>query len=982
MADRRLKALLYPPGGIGLATALTQAVKPGTVVTSLNDQVLKTAKQILLESGAIADHDDESIEFRTIGNMLKWISGMCGLPQKRRISPTQLTAMIMNAAKNLPAESDLCMAEKYVGTAEIIGTFITELHQSRISTGDLKIAAEKLPNPLSQKLRSLAEIEEALSESIQLMNGEFGADRATACINQSEVPPLPISHCVVIAGSQYLPLYWEWINWIAEQGVNLEVLIEDFDYSDRLGDTARQFLNRLNAPGEHISKPAWTQALFSSTTAENTPEIKIRSAPEALTECEAILRHCYDLIQDNVSPQKIAIFTRDANTYGPLLVTAAVRFGIKISLNFSIPLLSNGFACVALNIFKALTDPDPLKLIPALQSSYFNFNTEQFHIITTAIQGSTLQDDPAQYVLDQITQVDSLESLREIFEWFIQCREESKTAAEWREQFREFIQVSGILENSIGMPITQDRDLRAQTLIHKSLSEATLRLQGARLSLAEFINRLEEQWSMEQIAWNTTGQSGPETAPDAIPVCTSTSQLRGFEHLFVLGVLEGAMPRRRTENAILNDDDRNVLNQIFTDKAPLADSHLVAHAERDEFIRICGSASKSLHFSYPEVSDERDNIAAFYLQELVRAVPQISSVEKIENTLVPPLEDCRIFADIALRKIIDSEVIEPEFPQLHLEEAKQLVRHDIDVALTPEHVADAVDCPFRAAVKNKLQIYQSGQKRYQNLFKNTPRHAKLLEAQDYNSAKESLQSTINERLIRTRQRFKPWEVDLIHKFGQNMTPKWLDQEFEFRDFIDSSNYEIEVPGKLNGTSSEWSMKVKDEKYKFSTDFAAIYRNEKYVYGLIYQSSSPDLTAYNMWRENKRKTIVLALNLISLYKERPRIPRLVVDTRSGRKIYALRKFNQGRKTEFATIDAESLTDYKEFLDENKYNLSDNNALRLIVEKLETEIEPALKNIIAGNITPTPGKACEFCPYGELCRSHLQFGDRSPKWGTDK
>ncbi len=140
MAELRPTAVLYPAGGIGLANALRKTVKPGTIVSAFNDQALSTAQRILLEPNSDLTEDD--IDFRPIGDLLRWIANMCGVSTGKRISQSQLTALIMKAGAKLPEESDYRFAKEYIGTAQVIGECITELHQSKFDCAQLKINCE------------------------------------------------------------------------------------------------------------------------------------------------------------------------------------------------------------------------------------------------------------------------------------------------------------------------------------------------------------------------------------------------------------------------------------------------------------------------------------------------------------------------------------------------------------------------------------------------------------------------------------------------------------------------------------------------------------------------------------------------------------------------------------------------------------------------------------------------------------------------
>lgn len=964
MAELRPNPVLYAPGGVGLAAALRQTVRPESIVTTLDDQLLRTAKLLLKQK--FPDSEDRP-EFRPFADVLGWISRMAALQTGRRLSPTQLTALIMRAAQNLSTESELGESRRLRGTAEAIAQTITTLHYHHYTDQDLTKAAPQAPGPLANKLRDLAFLESSVRELKTTINGEFAADRANRLLESNPENPFPVSHLVAIVGPNPAPLYEQTLAWLASQGIEVDILLEwaSNDHSS-LGTNSKRVLSLLSLVQPVKQPDTWVGNLFTPNpidTAQRAPQARLIDLPDAFSEVETVLREAYSVYRSGVSWSKIGVFTRDPESYAPLIISAAKRFGIPVSLRLGIPLLSNGFASFVLRLFRALSQSDVRQLGPLLSSSYFALPQQEQERTNTLLQRASQSQDPWQALADILENEPGLEQLAIIAEWRLQVAAEPKTVKDWQAALVNFVAVVGTLDRLDNTIVSLERDQRAMTLMQRSVNEAHLRLGNDQITLPEFTQILHDQWNMERVAWNTVPYS--DDAPEAVTVCTSTSQLQDFHTLFAVGLLEGVMPRRRSEDPIFSDQDIEFLNQSFPDKPQLPDSHSIAAAERDEFARLCGSAETSLVFTYPQTSDDKDNIPAFYLEELKRTLPSTPPVEKRAFQLAPPADQAILYTDQRLREALDSPPLTPAPPTLRTEQAKSLIRPDESTVFKPEWLGAALQCPFRATVKHRIRLFPPLHRTLLSILRYIPKQAGLVHQTDPITARQALLAQIKGEVDKLTPSLQPWEVQLLTKGAERLLENWLEHEFDARQKWPLDDPKVETPGIVGLDPEGFEWKVGETKIRIKPVVDAVLRTPETVVALKYDTSAPQFKPESFIQDHPEDAVAVGLTLLGLSKESPNSA-VQVDSFETRRLYCLK--NPFRNASY--VRSKNL--YVDNINPSP-SLDDSQSRKAFFEELRKTVHQAVETLKQADSKPNPGEHCDGCLFSDLCRSHRDYGE---------
>lgn len=108
---------------------------------------------------------------------------------------------------------------------------------------------------------------------------------------------------------------------------------------------------------------------------------------------------------------------------------------------------------------------------------------------------------------------------------------------------------------------------------------------------------------------------------------------------FVMGISEGAFPRRINEEPFLRDDERRLLSEVSGLR--LVNSKDRAAEERELFYLAVTLPTERLYLSYPRADDNSDSIPALYLQEVREALPDncLATQEFTLAEVAPSLED-------------------------------------------------------------------------------------------------------------------------------------------------------------------------------------------------------------------------------------------------------------------------------------------------------------------------------------------------------
>ena len=959
MAEGRLRVIGVPPSGRGLRKALARLVKDDTVVTALDEGKLHAIKGLLPEG--------PEVEIAAIGDLVGRYLTMVGEPVARLCPKGQLAATVGLASKRLPSDSPLADSARFPGTADVIVERLGELRDWGIEPEDVLAVLDQATPTLAAKLGSLVQVMDWVREVMEETNRQFASDRVRRCLT---IPPdreVPIRRLVVALGGAEKPVYESWLRWALGFGTEVVVLVDDVPGAQQVFALSRRCAERIGVKAEHAAKERpWYAALFSEETTNAAPEIEIVNAADPLSESEWAVRGCLREMESGALPHRIGIFARDSESYAPLLQSAAERLGVPLSANITTPLLTNGFAALTLRCLRVLVGEDVRALGRLAQSSYLRTGLERSEELRDAVRAAYAKG-PEQWtaIADWATgQGEEFAWLRHVLQWRESAMHTKASLGGWLHRLRELIGGTQMVDFAVSADAkTRSRDTRAQTVLQRSVSDLAYvfdRSDKSELGLRGFVRIAESLWENETMV--------VEGGPNGVKLVTSTSGLTEYDTLFVVGMLEGTLPRRRTEDPLLFDSEREELSRLIGRGVRLTDSFDRAAAERDEFVRICASAEKRIVFSFPETDDSRDNVPAFYLEEVKRACPgRVSEKVRPRSQFVPLKEECLSDADLRVRTALEGPRVPSERPVLTTAPAMEKVRPDFAAGVSPEELALSLVCPFQSAMRYRLRLIAPARRRLMRSLRDLPATARLATTHDEDTASSEVSRAIDAYVQDVYPEFEPWELAMLEAAARRLAEEWVDREFRSRRIWSEAKEKTWADVRLDEHGLKNELKVGGRTVRLTGSAASLTARDGYTVMRFFDSSAPNLTEVSEVPEDNADAFRYGLYLMTQLHMPQRNPAVEVDGMDGRRVLAGFKNIRGavKHDPSGGLEVARIADSRDVFFQNVVN----------------RLKQAMEAMERADMQARPGKQCEPCPYGELCRVSSVFGESNDPFAEE-
>lgn len=764
MADAGPDLIWRRPGGGGLAEAVSRHLPDGALVTAFDDTLLATLRDLVYEGGR-----EEDVELSPLSALVDRVATMRGLPGPRRMTSPQLVAMIQHVARGWDDDHQWIAAGTQPGTARLLAESLTLLHYHGTGPDDW-VDLAGLPGTsedLRPILESLARLESGIRQVAEPLQRGFGVDRVDQLRAETEVKPIALKHVVVFVASTPAPAYEAFFRWLHSQGVRVTVIAEWTGPYREGFDGVRSVVQRL-CPGAvaPVSDGHWDHALFTDAKPETWPNLTLTQAPDPMMEVEWALRTAHRHMQEGVPPAQIGILTRQPDLHGPLLRAAARRFGLPLRMTVTMPVLATGFGRFLLDLLQALAGDDVRVLAELGRSTYTGRDPAAALRLEAMAFQAHAQEDPWAALLQVADESgEGMGWLRGALRWRSQNRE-PHALANWVERLRGLFDEGEIIDRAVeSPPDLVKRDHQAMSAMQWCLIDQVVEVVSAPLTLGQFVRLAERIWRTETVIC-TEGQRG-------IKVATSSDDLEDFAVLMVLGMMEGVFPRRAREDAVLSDLHRIELSAAWADRVALPLSHELAAQERDDFVRVCGSARHALHFSYAEGDgSDRENVPSFYLEEIKRLAGPELAVRKIHPIdFAPAPEECTLLADLELAQALNRPRVPESAPAFLEKTLKAPHRLKRDERPQLQALADASECPFRAFVGHRLGLRAPSQRPAMNLWREAPVSIRIWRCQSREEAESRAAEWAREEMDRRAPRIPQWEMNYLHSMFNLMVER-------------------------------------------------------------------------------------------------------------------------------------------------------------------------------------------------------------------
>lgn len=953
MPQDKIRVISAIPGATSLGPILAEFSQKGQgIVSSLSDQSLRAAASLLPE--------DCPSEVAPFGEVVGKFFSMCGGHPSSIARRGHMEAAIALACEEERGEGPFGEAARFPGTHRCIQRTLGELGSWGIGITELRSIASRSSPDLRAKLEVLADIGAHAEESLNHLGLRTNDDRIRECVGLRVESKARLPHLLNLSATEATPMDIAWIKWAAGAGAAVTVVVD--------GTPARR---GLFAPSDRVAaalgvKPhvAGTQnplaaSLFSSEAIplpleEDRFRVSISSAADRLAEAEWALRSCLGDAEDGIPLDRISIYVRDLEGYAPMILFASNRLGVPVRMARRAPLLTNAFARTLLLAVEVCASSDVRALLPLLKSSYLAISYEGQAEIEGALKSAYALGSRQWPALEQWAagKMDEYRWLGALLKWRIESRQDRATLVGWMERLRSLIEAMELGQASAhGPESVRSRDVRAQNSLQRALAHhASVRSvrDNRPLDLHEFVaacgSILEESDTSVPV-----GEIG-------VQVVNAGEQLGRVDSLYVLGMLEGVFPRRRREDPVLTDEERSEISSLHGG-TPLLQSHDLARAERDEFYRVCASPEQKITLSYPQTDEDRDNIPAFYLREVERAMGDRmgSPIDHPRRELTPAA--CTIDADQRLQAALRAERENPLPNTLATEEAAAFLRVSEEGPFTPHELREVLECPFRYASARRLELRPHRERSRWSALRRLPELAQIAKAENADAARQALKAALEEEIARIYPDSSDYDLALLEAGAKRLIEEWVEREIAARALWPKERDTVNAPDRFGGQALKGELPLFGGKLRLEGRVSATARMGEYSVAMITErqraNENPETHELSDLDKLEMGLYLLALHgkgkaaaveSESLHGERtlyvlPRVPGMQL---ASRRQQGLRVVDLGEPRDF-------------------------------LETTKKQLKKALRLISKPEVEATPYDHCRWCDFGELCRRHIDYSE---------
>jgi len=939
-ARSKLSVMRMVPSAPERAGVLRRFARREGVLVSFSPALLRSHTPLLESDGRV-----ESVLF---GEWVRRCLIATDGPSRPFASQDIEQEAVAEALRRLPEGAALSEAARFGGGQRAVQKAISDLRNAGLRPDDLRRVAQSLEPELADKLASLAFVETEVDSWI----GELGRGGLAGAIEEcTAVPgvlPLSLRRALVLVGDEWPECADRFCRWLLESGGTLRMLGERHAGNVPLFRASERAAHGAEASGDPSGR-SLARDLFGDDATENCGiDVRIVATSGTLQECEYALRHCRKAIEGGSSPRRLAIFARDVTTYGPLLESAARRQGVPLSFSRRAPLLSVGWTRVLIDTLRALAGRDIRALIPLSRSGYLGLSRLEQLEATTEIRLAHGADGNAWSQLGQSIKVGPIAKL---LAWRESVSVRSASLAEWIGHLGE---LRRLLKPDAEKPCpTDERDGRADRALDRALNaKATVAnlLGGLPLAFARFVAVCGEV-AEEAEVYLPASDGG-------VAVLSDSQAYRDFDDVWVMGLLEGQFPKRRREDPVLTDAERTAISSASYVRIP--DSTDIALRERDAFYRLAVAARRTLILSYPETSDEQDNIPAFYLDAAQRAAG--NSLQKLtvnREALTPDIDQCLSLADqnlcLALRR---PSIRRKEDSEFLTQVAREALTGPQGRLPTPSELRDVLRCPFQYLGRRRLALRPAQQATRWASLRTLPVKARLAGQPSPEAAGAALVAELELALSDLSAESLDWELAALRSGAGRRIAEWIGREFEARQAWQRQNTRFRVP------FDELDEGQALRRLGVGGIAEAVSESQAYRIVHMYERILPDMDDGGFVAEADE--LFFGLHMLAAYRKASASFALEVETLGhGRTLLVA-----PRKPSISGVAKAQLSVKDVSTEDNPIE-----AAKALFARIRTLTREAKARIERLEIRATPSEACDWCDLGELCRRSRHYGDQS-------
>ena len=990
-ARQRLRALGLVPGAAGIRSALDEFRVGGPgLVTALNTDLLRCAAGLLGE-------DEEVLRIASLGEVVKQCLQLCDEEERSSASNALFVAALARACESLDNDSPFYASGRFGGFHRALANTWRELYSWGLDGEALRRAAESCGAETAAKLNAMALLEREATGILRDLGAETWSGEIERCLECKPGKGSKLPRVLVLAGAALEPLTAHWLSWLAENGGEVFVAVEKPLNDVELFSSAGKFLGLLGidggegdnggpqstfSAGQFLGAPdhrlegdatleaTLADALFSERKATTKPFVRIHSCADPLAEAEWTMRGCLEDNRAGMAWNEIAIYCRNLDSYACPLEASAKRLGVPLRISRRVPVLTNRFARLVLEALEFCASDDPRLIIPLLNCTYLGLDQKTATEVRIEARGAYKAKRNAWPVFMGFAERVSadLPWLARMLAWRDDAMKNPQSLRAWSARLQALIDILPWHGNSAEGP-SRVRDMRIPSALRRAIRNlASVRAmdQDRSLSLSEFAATCREVWNEEQYSIPSTG--------DGVQVVNSAQSFGEVRSVYAIGMLEGVFPRRRTEDPILTDEDREQLSRALSLNPPLMNSLDYAAQERDEFYRLCAAPSECLTLSYPQADDSRDNVPAFYLIEAERAAAQVTKQDFPRVPFAPVSDDVIAPADRNLREALDGPREQALPVEFITPAARARFAWPSDAPFAPRELRDVLRCEFQQFARSRLGLRGNQESNRWMRLQGMPRKVKLLQQADQAAARSALEAAMEAEIDEVYGEIPEWELAMLKSGGKRLISEWIEREFGARKIWpkEAESIKADLPFGAPGIRDKMPGEVTLEG-----QVAAVSRLGPYSVTHLFEYQPPALptkTSISGGPLDDLDMLYYGLHFLSRFQSGVPTAIEVESMSGGRTLMVL-----PRVPEMSLVSRvqDGLTVY-----DVARGVDGAVAQKAFFDEVKRRLKRAVARLRDSGVQPIAGDHCRWCGYGELCRRSKEFSEEESPFGFDE
>lgn len=918
------------------------------VVSTFSERLGAGIARMAVETGA-----GEFVAFSDlVGRSMEW----CDQPRGLSIASDREEAEAVAAAsRNLPEEGPFVASSGFPGFHRRLRATLAELRLWGMGSDNLRELSLNASPTLSAKLHSLAEVEVSLRSALESLGKSLLEYRIRKCLESEGSPGAKPGTMLIFAGSEDAPLFLDWVEWAVKQGAAVTLAVDGHPGVPALFEGASRIAGCFGKPSATVAEGnSLCLNLFTDQPAmAGEFRAEVFSAADPLAEVEWALRRASGAAADGTAYADLVLFCRNSGEYLPLIESSAARLEVPIRCARRVALDASAICRLLLAATSAALLDDPAPLLSVAASTYLPASPQSRAAVaaTLASDASSPHQEVGPGRLEALVRLAAsrpdLDWLSEILEW---QRSAPKRAplSEWAAWWRGCLNFGWIKAARQTPSETQSRDDAALAALEEVLlTRASIAAAYGRSDLGP----REAAASVGEIL--DTEEFVVPPAQKGLLVAHNSDELPSAAHVLVLGMLEGSFPRRRSESPILSDFEREEIGALCSGRPALPDSHRRARSERDEFLKACAAASQSITFSYPQTGDDRDNVPAFYLEEVERAMAGgLVKTDHPRLDLTPEIDHCIHRADRALRSALDTPSRSGPPNQLFTEPAVAALKPIPEEALSPGELRDALLCGFRSAFRRRLSLKALHAESKWNVLRTIPQHASLPAIATPDEALRALSASLETTLAELAGQVSAADLRLLRSGGKRLIREWVEREFQARALWPKDPGSTRVHAAFGNPGLRGEIPLKERTLRLRGAVTAVASMGLYAVAGLMNARRQLAETPNAEALAEADAMELGLYLLAQWGEKPAVAVEAESLSGDRTLFVLpRRADQ----DVAGMASQGM------------RVVDLGEPRDFFPKVKESLGKALARIDGASVEASPGDHCTYCDFAEICRS---------------